>query len=333
MTTPKAPEGGYTVVSTMKNEGAFLIEWVAHHKALGFDRILICTNDCDDPTAHMVQRLEALGIARHHATVKRQVTSIQRAALRQVLRYPEVTKAEWFYVCDADEFLTIKLGDGSVQALVAAAGQGTDAISIPWRIFGPNGQDSYAEGAITAQFTHAERTRRLREKAVAFPKTLCRGVEKVRRIGIHAPVPRDNLPEPLRIELPGGIPKPEGAHKVFVRADYRFAQINHYALRSRDSFLVKRDRGRVNHTNQTMDFDYWAKFDVAEERCDAIRRYDPAAAEWRLRMMADPELAEMHRQAVAWHRARIAALRDDPHFQPLLAAISERRRACEPALS
>lgn len=333
MTTPDAPEGGFTVVSTMKNEGAFLIEWVAHHKALGFDRILICTNDCDDPTARMVQRLEALGIARHHATIKRQVTSIQRAALRQVLRYPEVTRADWFYVCDADEFLTIKLGDGTVQALAAAAGQGADAISIPWRIFGPHGQDSYAEGPITAQFTHAQRTPRPREKAVAFPKTLCRGVGKVRRIGIHAPIPRDGLEEPLRVELPGGIAKAQGAHKVFVPADYRFAQINHYALRSRDSFLVKRDRGRVNHTNQTMDVGYWTKFDVAEERCDAIRRYDPVAAEWRLRMMADAELADLHRKAVAWHRARIAALRADPSFAPLLDFITQRQRACEPAQS
>ena len=31
----------YTVVSTMKNEGPYIIDWVAHYKALGFDQKLI----------------------------------------------------------------------------------------------------------------------------------------------------------------------------------------------------------------------------------------------------------------------------------------------------
>ncbi len=54
--------GGYTVITTMKNEGAFLLEWVAHHKALGFDHLVICTNDCDDPTTRMALRLQEMGL-------------------------------------------------------------------------------------------------------------------------------------------------------------------------------------------------------------------------------------------------------------------------------
>ena len=53
----------YTVLTTMKNEGAFLLEWFAHHKALGFDRFLICTNDCEDPTTDMVVRLSKMGLS------------------------------------------------------------------------------------------------------------------------------------------------------------------------------------------------------------------------------------------------------------------------------
>ncbi len=59
------------VLATMKNEGPFLLEWVAHHKALGFDDIVICTNDCADGTDAMVRRLAEMGLARHHETVKR----------------------------------------------------------------------------------------------------------------------------------------------------------------------------------------------------------------------------------------------------------------------
>ena len=45
-----AGEQVFTVVSTMKNEGPYILEWVAHYKALGFDRIVVCTNDCEDTT-------------------------------------------------------------------------------------------------------------------------------------------------------------------------------------------------------------------------------------------------------------------------------------------
>ena len=47
-----------TVITTMKNEGAFLLEWVAHHKALGFDDLVICTNDCTDATTDKVLRMQ-----------------------------------------------------------------------------------------------------------------------------------------------------------------------------------------------------------------------------------------------------------------------------------
>jgi hypothetical protein len=319
---------GYTVITTMKNEGAFLLEWVAHHKALGFDNILICTNDCADPTREMALRLQEMGLARHHATKIWAATSIQRSALKQAKRYAEVSEADWIYVCDADEFLVVKLGDGTVQALTGAASAGVEVISTPWRIFGPNGQRHYAEGPITQQFTHARRALPPLRVTPAYPKSMFRGLENVHRIGIHAPVPREELGRELVAELPGGQPMVRQHHKIFVQADYRFAQVNHYTLRSRDSFLVKRERGRVNHTLQGMDMEYWNRFDVAQERCDAIRRYDDAVGGWMARLMADRPLAALHGAAIGWHRARIAALHADPAWSGFIAATEERLGQC-----
>jgi hypothetical protein len=320
--------GGYTVITTMKNEGAFLLEWVAHHKAIGFDNILICTNDCADPTRDMALRLQDMGLARHHNTRPWAATSIQRSALKQAKRYPQVTEAEWLYVCDADEFLVVKCGDGTVQALTAAASDGTEVISTPWRIFGPNGQRDYCEGQITRQFTHARQSVPLGQISPAYPQSLFRGLENIHRIGIHAPVPRPELGRELRSELPGGQPMVAQHHKIFVQADYRFAQVNHYVLRSRDSFLVKRERGRVNHTLQSMDMEYWDRFNVAQVRCDAIRRYDRAVAAWLGHLMADAPLAALHARAVEWHIGRIAALHAHPGYAAIIAATEERFARC-----
>ncbi|NEX45357.1 glycosyltransferase family 2 protein [Pseudotabrizicola algicola] len=311
--------GGFTVITTMKNEGAFLLEWVAHHKALGFDHILICTNDCTDHTRRMALRLQTLGLATHHPTKPWAATSIQRSALKQATRYDVVRQADWIWVCDADEFLTIKIGDGSVRALAGAASEQTEVIPVPWRIFGPDSRIDYEDRPVTSQFLRAEASG---GQGFAYAKSLFRGLENVGRVGIHAPVARADLGRDLRREEPGGRPWRPQPHPMFVAADHSVAQVNHYALRSAESFLVKRDRGRVNHVGQEMGLEYWHRFNLAQTPCEAIRRYDAAVADWIVRLMADADLAFMHRKSVAWHRARIAALKSDPGNAALWSAIT-----------
>ncbi|WP_022704148.1 glycosyltransferase family 2 protein [Pseudorhodobacter ferrugineus] len=322
--------GGYTVITTMKNEAAFLLEWVAHYKALGFDHLVICTNDCADVTVEMVLRLQDLGLARHHPTRHWPVTSIQRSALKQARRYVEVTEAEWIYVCDADEFLVVKVGDGSARALVAAASTEAEVISVAWRVFGPDGRREYVDAPVTGQFCRAG-AEDLRQGIYA--KSLFRGLENMQRIGIHGPIPRAELGRPLRREMPGGIGISPQVNAMLAARDYRVAQVNHYALRSLDSFLVKRDRGRVNHTGQTMEAEYWDRFDVADVECDAIRRYDDAVAAWRAQLQADAALDGLHMQALAWHLTKIAELRGQADYAPLLAALEERISKCAPPRS
>ncbi len=319
---------GYTVITTMKNEGAFLLEWVAHHKALGFDNIVICTNDCADATRTMALRLAEMGLVRHHATQSWAATSIQRSALKQVRRHAEVTQADWLYVCDADEFLVVKLGDGTVQALVAAASAGVEVIPVPWRIFGPGGQRDFRPGRITTQFLHARAAPHPASMAPVYPKSLFRGLENLHRIGVHQPIPKPDLGRDLVTEAPGGQPMVRQRHPMFVQADYRYAQVNHYCLRSRDSFLVKRERGRVNHVGQGMDLDYWDRFNAADVPCDAIRRYDGATEDWLARLMADAVLGPLHAAAVIWHRARIAALHARADWAAFIAATEERMGPC-----
>lgn len=33
-------------ILTQRNEGAFLLEWLAHHRAIGFTDFLVFSNDC-----------------------------------------------------------------------------------------------------------------------------------------------------------------------------------------------------------------------------------------------------------------------------------------------
>ncbi|MEH7826724.1 glycosyltransferase family 2 protein [Gemmobacter denitrificans] len=317
----------YTLITTMKNEGAFLLEWVAHHKALGFDNLIICTNDCEDTTSQMVVRLQKLGLARHHATVYRPGQSIQRRALRQAMQYEEVGTSDWVYVCDADEFLASRAGDGSVRDLVKAASPDVEAISVPWRTFGTNGQKEFREGRISQQFTMANATQGPKWVPDAFPKTLFRAeiIPHVTRLGVHIPLVSPDFGRDFRREVPGGKPVIPGRSMLHVQADYSVAQVNHYQLRSMDSFLVKSARGKVNHVNDKMEFGYWARNDSNEESCDLIRRYDTATESWMSELLEDRRLNTLHQRAVRWHQEKIAELHAAPDFRKMIARIEAHR--------
>ncbi|MFN7053611.1 MAG: glycosyltransferase family 2 protein, partial [Gemmobacter sp.] len=54
-----------TVVCSMRNEGAFLLEWVCWYRMLGFTDILVVTNDCSDHSPALLQALAAAGWLHH----------------------------------------------------------------------------------------------------------------------------------------------------------------------------------------------------------------------------------------------------------------------------
>jgi hypothetical protein len=52
-------------VTIMRNEAPFLLEWIAYHQHIGVTDYLIYTNDCEDGTDFLLDRLAALGVVHH----------------------------------------------------------------------------------------------------------------------------------------------------------------------------------------------------------------------------------------------------------------------------
>ncbi len=55
----------HVLLSSMKDEGPFILEFVAHHLVLGFDAIHIASNDCSDGTDLLLDALAAGGAITH----------------------------------------------------------------------------------------------------------------------------------------------------------------------------------------------------------------------------------------------------------------------------
>ncbi len=89
--------GQHTViVTTMKNEGPFILEWIAYHRAIGVDDFLVYTNDCTDGTDDMLKLLDQHGIVQHRENPFRSTTQKpQHAALAAADDEVLVTSANW----------------------------------------------------------------------------------------------------------------------------------------------------------------------------------------------------------------------------------------------
>ncbi len=319
----------FTVVTLMRNEAPYILEWVAHYKALGFDYIVVCTNDCGDTTVPLLKRLEEMGLVYHHNTIIRG-KQLQGPAIRQGMNLNEEVKASrWKFICDADEFLNIHIGDGTVQDLVEASGDGFDALCVPWRCYIPAGAISIVDEPVTEQFRLGEVTDnpRLNPKPGKFMKSLVCPSERIMRMGIHFPKFKEmEHPSPMAV-LPGGTPYVVNGKHTGEKAEFSIAQVNHYPLRSLDAFLVKRARGRACHRSQVVGVKYWERFDLPAIPDKSIDRYRERRNAYLDIFREDRILRRMHKRALHWHWRKAAAIKMDPDNDALVSALLEKVKA------
>lgn len=308
------------IVTTMKNEGPFMLEWIAYNRAIGFQDILIYTNDCDDGTDKIAMRLEEIGVAAHADNRFKKGASPQRVALRRALKHEFYEQADWIICADCDEFLNIRVGEGRLPDLFEATGD-ADAISFCWKLFGCGDQVTYRDRFIHEHFTWgAPETFRERYRSLGL-KTIFRPSEVIRKFGVHRPKFYADHPKDFIWKDAGGQIMPEAyfdqgwtAHPTFSHA---FARLHHYAVRSVDSFLVKRDRGRTNHIDRDQGVAYWSDMNLnIEQDASLVPMAERTRREFDA-LMADPEIARLHAEACAWHRAKIAALKANDDWAAL----------------
>ena len=314
---------GPLIISTMKNEGPYILEWIAYHRAIGFTDFLIYTNDCEDGTTELLDRLTARGIVRHERNeVLRR--GPHKSALKYAMAHPLTRSAEWVLISDVDEFLNIHVGDGSVQTLLDTMPEDTDAVSVTWRLFSHDGHIAYADRPLIAQFTDAERDLEEGGFPNRYVKTLLRHPARLDRFGLHRPIVAAEHVESYISRAPDGTLFDGDMRNAKSKSHFAYdaAQMNHYAVRSLDSYLIKRDRGRANHVGQVLGAEYWQKMCRGGARDTTIQRHLPAVEAGIAQLRTDPQTAALHDGAVAWHHAKIAELHARPEFAALHAEIA-----------
>jgi hypothetical protein len=300
-------------ILTVKNEGSFLLEWLAHHRAAGVTDILAFSNDCSDGTDAMLDRLQAMGWLTHVRNDGPHPEGPQWAALRAADRHPLRKAADWILVLDIDEFVNVHLGGRTIPALLAALPR-ADAIALTWRMFGNGGVVALEDRPVTETFVRAAPALLHWPWRAQLVKTLFRAAGPWRKLGVHRPrAPDPAAAAPVWVDGSGRVLGAEWQRDRLIsplgQDNGALVQLNHYPLGSMEGYLVKADRGRANRQSSPADMGYWAERNFAAVEDRTILALPSAAL--REELMADAELARLHRAAFAWRRAQVARLMAD----------------------
>lgn len=318
---PKGSSGN-VIVGCMKNEAPYIVEWVAYHRAIGVDNFLIYTNGCEDGTTEILDRLAEMGVLEHRNNDNWKGNSPQQHALNKALKEPVIRNADWIIHIDVDEFMNVRCGNGTLDDFFAAAPDATN-VAMTWRLFGHNGITRLADELVIEQFDTCAPKYCPKPHTVWGFKTMFRNIGAYEKISCHRP---NKLDAAFRDKVKwvngsGRDMTKEAAENGWRNSKksigYDLLQLNHYALRSAESFLIKRQRGRALHVDRSIGLNYWIRMDWCDFRDITIKRNIPRLRAEYNRLLRDDTLRHWHEKGLDWHRAKAEELHGIAEFAEL----------------
>ena len=324
------PKGssGKVIVGCMKNEAPYILEWVAYHRSIGVDNFLIYTNGCEDGTDEILGRLQSLGILHHRLNDDWKGKSPQQYALNLALKEPVIKQADWLIHIDVDEFINVRCGNGTLDDFLDQVGDAT-SVAMTWRLFGHNGVERLEDRPVIEQFDTCAPKFCPKPHTVWGFKTMLRNNGAYAKLSCHRPNKLDpDWKDRVRwVNGSGADITAEMAERGWRSSmrsiGYDLLQLNHYALRSAESFLIKRQRGRALHVDRSIGLNYWIRMDWSVHRDQTIKRNLPRLNAEMADLMADPVLRDWHQKGLAWHRAKAHELRQTDEFRDLFERVQQ----------
>ena len=308
------------IPTCMKNEGPFILEWIAWHRAIGVTDFLVFTNDCTDGTDKLLDRLDDMGIVRHMANpaLGSDATNFQPVALRYLHYTREMREVDYVISMDVDEFINIRVGEGRLEDLFAAAGE-FDVLSMSEINHGSNNKLAYERTWVTEAYPGHQSTTPGKQKAHRGVKSITRLSPRVNAIRNHRPDISQDFGQTIWRDgsgrtRPGFLKDPE-MNGWDCRGAYDLVSLDHFPLRSLECFLVKMHRGDVVVADKSVSNRYWRTRNNQGETTSDLTRFGALARKEYDRLLSDPILADLHDACCAAHEARIASLAGVEEFE------------------
>ncbi|MDN5787975.1 glycosyltransferase family 2 protein [Pseudorhodobacter sp.] len=303
-------------VTSVRNEGPFLLEWIAHLRGAGVTDFLIYSNDCEDGTDQILALLDAAGVITHVPQILTEGERPQWTALRAAWKHPLRKACDWALVCDVDEFVNIHAGNGRFDDLFAAVPANTQGMLLPWRLFGSNNRVWFEDLPVTEQFTASMTEAANYPIAATFFKSIFRLDGPFNQFGVHRPRQKnpDKTENPVWVDGSGQVmpdifnANPNRLSLFGLPNGRALVECNHYSLHSAESFLVKRARGLPNRITKPIDLSYWVERNFNTVANTSIFHMRAATLQALVALRAIPDVQPLHEASVDWHKAKFQAL-------------------------
>ena len=231
-----------TLIAAARNEGPFLLEWIAYHRLIGFSDIVIYHDQSMDGSKDLLAALHSAGVITHIDNTRThgsQHKGHRARAYNAAMALAQVTEADWVLTLDTDEFLNIHAGNGHLDDLFAAT-TGADLISPAWRLFGHSGIVDFDDALVTTRFVQAAPTDITVMDRQYGLKTLFRP-DIATKIGPHRPALKDGV-DITWVNGSGTDVTDDLRDKGWAAnahtLGYDLAQINHYVIRGTATFAL-----------------------------------------------------------------------------------------------
>jgi hypothetical protein len=243
---PHDDREGIAIVTMLKDEEAYVDEWLAFHRAIGVRHFIIYDNGSTDQTAAIIgNRLTSDEFTlvpwagrMVDMSAGAQLNNQVLASAHAILNFGAAFS--WMAFIDVDEFLLPKIGRTIEDALKSSGG--FPNISLPWHMFGTGGHKMKPQGGVLKNYTVRSAEPISRRKNATNFKCIVDPCE-VTEVSVHHFETRQY-----------GERTCNDAGKVFSRRErknpsfYSSAslQLNHYYTKSTEEFEEKIRRGPVS---------------------------------------------------------------------------------------
>jgi hypothetical protein len=253
------------LVAPAKEEAPYLLEWIAYHRALGIESILIGDNGGTDHTSELLQALDAAGMIQR-LDWRGEINFQMRFDIDAIQRMRGLT--DICSITDVDEFIRPLGGRSDIPTAVAEifARKEVSAVGLSWVTYGGSGRVEPGEGLVIERFTRRAADNHIRHCVV---KAMVRTEQFVGMVNPHVVTVAsgeyvNDSGDPIRWT---SVP----AKAEF--ASWNSLRVDHFVVKSRREFEIKAKRGRLNSTAQPRDESFFVSRD-----CNEV--FDPMSADF-----------------------------------------------------
>ncbi len=233
------------VCAIAKNEGPYFQEWIEWHRSMGVEKFYIYDNESTDGTKKILAPYIESGLVDY---VYREGKKQQLPAYDDCLEKHRL-EARWIAVIDLDEFI-VPVQDKTIPGFLQRFEQ-FPAVEINWLVYGSGGARRKEPGGVMERFRkHSVPGHILNRhvKSIVDPRRVFSfiGCHEAARISGRA---ADSHGMPIRRNFRDRPPQQD------------IIRINHYAVKSYEEFLGKRERGRAR-INTRRGLEYFDRYDL-----------------------------------------------------------------------